>query len=68
MREKTVQQITDLFGVPRSTVYGHYGTALGLPVGAAFGVHRPGSAAAVSPAKSPGRSSSGLRRRAAPSM
>ncbi|MEU4835586.1 helix-turn-helix domain-containing protein [Streptosporangium sp. NPDC023615] len=22
-REKTVQQIADLFGVPRSTVYGH---------------------------------------------
>jgi DNA invertase Pin-like site-specific DNA recombinase len=30
-REKTVQQIADLFGVPRSTVYGHLDREKTLP-------------------------------------
>ena len=30
-REKTVQQIADLFGVPRSTVYGHLDKAKTVP-------------------------------------
>lgn len=30
-REKTVQQIADLFGVPRSTVYGHLNKAKTVP-------------------------------------
>ncbi|WP_323136143.1 helix-turn-helix domain-containing protein [Streptomyces sp. NBC_01481] len=30
-REKTVQQIADLFGVPRSTVYGHLDREKSVP-------------------------------------
>ncbi|WP_442817563.1 helix-turn-helix domain-containing protein [Streptomyces sp. NBC_01296] len=30
-REKTVQQIADLFGVPRSTVYGHLDKTKAVP-------------------------------------
>lgn len=30
-RDKTIQQIADLFGVPRSTVYGHLGRKKTVP-------------------------------------